>query len=120
MATLAALAALTIHGPWVVGILANNMWAGSERERVNPLTLHPLVKDNMAGGWFFSSRPVMTADGPLHGSDRWMGPVGGGIGRVFKDGDQPITPRVQLFNNVVRPTGAASRILQVQLRLPTT
>lgn len=118
---LAMLATVTREGAWVAGILANAMWAGSERERVNPLTLRPLVNGNMAGGWFFPSRPVMTADGPFHGSDRWMGPVGGGIGRVFKDSDQPIPPpRVQLFNNVVRPTGAASRILQVQLRLPTT
>lgn len=96
--------------------------AGSEEPRVNPQALHPLVSDNMAGGSLFSSRPVMTADGSLHGGDRWMGPVGGGIGRVFKCGDQPITPPGQLFTNVVRRAGAASWILQmpVQLRFPTT
>ncbi len=48
----------------------------------------------------------MTADWLLHGSDRWLVPLGGGIGRVFKLGDQPINARVQLFNNVVKPTGA--------------
>ena len=117
---LGMLAAVTRPGPWVAGVLANTMWAGSEEPRVNPQALHPLVKDNMAGGPLFSWRPVMTADGSFHGSDRWMAPVGGGIGRVFKDGDQPLTPRGQLFNNVVRHAGAASRILQVQLRLPTT
>ncbi len=36
-----ALDALTIQGPWVVGVLANNMWAGTEGERVNRLTLNP-------------------------------------------------------------------------------
>lgn len=119
---LAMLAVVTIQGPWVVGVLANTMWAGSEEPRVNQLTLHPLVNDTMAGGWFFSSRPVMSADGSLHGSDRWTSPIGGGIGRVFKCGDQPITPRGQLFTNVVRRAGAASWILQMpmQLRFPTT
>ncbi|MFG1321219.1 hypothetical protein [Xanthobacter autotrophicus] len=108
LAMLAMLAVVMIQGPWVVGVLANTMWAGSEEPRVNQLTLHPLVNDNMAGGWFFSSRPVMSADGSLRGSDRWTMPIGGGIGCVFKYGDQPITPRGQLFNNVVRHAGAAS------------
>lgn len=117
-----ALAALTIQGPWVVGVLANNMWAGSEGPRVNKLTLNPFVNYNMAGGWYLSSAPVMTADWLSHGSDRWTVPVGGGIGRVFKYNDQPINARVQVFNNVVRPAGAARWILQMQVQLlfPTT
>lgn len=112
-----ALAALTIQGPWVIGVLANNMWAGTEERRVNRLTLNPFVNYNMAGGWYLSSSPVMTADWLLPASDRWTVPVGGGIGRVFKYGDQPINARVQLFDNVVRGAGVGSWMLQVQVQL---
>jgi hypothetical protein len=34
---------------------------------------------------------------------QWTVPVGGGFGRVFKVGDQPIDASVQGFYNVVRP-----------------
>lgn len=117
-----ALAALTIQGPWVVGILANNMWAGSEGPRVNKLTLNPFINYNMAGGWYLSSAPVMTADWLSRSSDRWTIPIGGGIGRVFKFNDQPINARVQVFHNVARPAGAAKWTLQMQVQFlfPTT
>jgi hypothetical protein len=72
----------------------------------------------MAGGRYLSSSPVMTADGFLPGSDRWMVPVGGGLGRVFKYGDQPINARVQFFNNVVKPAGVGSWMLPIQVQLP--
>ena len=111
-----ALAALTIQGPWVVGILANNMWAGSEGPRVNKLTLNPFINYNMAGGWYLSSAPVMTADWLSRSSDRWTIPIGGGIGRVFKFNDQPINARVQVFHNVARPAGAAKWTLQMQVQ----
>ncbi|WP_426425573.1 hypothetical protein [Bradyrhizobium genosp. A] len=112
-----ALAALTIQGPWVVGVLANNMWAGTEGERVNRLTLNPFVNYNMAGGWYLSSSPVLTADWLAPTSQRWTVPIGGGIGRVFKVGEQAVNARVQLFDNVVRPINAASWILQMQVQL---
>lgn len=112
-----ALAALTIQGPWVVGFLANNMWAGSDGPHVNRLTLNPFINYNMAGGWYLSSAPVMTADWLASSGNRWLVPLGGGIGRVFKLDEQPINARVQVFNNVVRPTGAGSWILQLQVQL---
>jgi hypothetical protein len=111
-----AAAALTIQGPWVVGVLVNNVWAGTEGQRINRLTLNPFVNYNLPGGWYLSSSPVLTADWLATSSERWTVPIGGGIGRVFKVGDQPVNARVQVFNNVVRPTNAASWAVQFQIQ----
>jgi hypothetical protein len=38
--------------------------------------------------------------------NRWTVPVGGGIGRVFKVGNQPISSRLEAYYKLVRPDGA--------------
>jgi hypothetical protein len=38
---------------------------------------------------------------------QWTVPVGGGFGRVFRVGDQPISASIEAYYNAVRPTGAS-------------
>ena len=57
--------ALTIQGPWVLGVLVNNVWsfAGkSNRGPVNQMLLQPFVNYNLPGGWYLTSSPIITAD----------------------------------------------------------
>ncbi len=109
--------ALTIQGPWVAGIVANNVWAGSGNARVNELTLNPFVDYNLKNGWYFVSSPVITSNWVAKSGDRWTVPVGGGIGRLFKIGNQTVNARVQGLYNVARPDYAPSWQLQVQVQL---
>jgi hypothetical protein len=44
-------------------------------------------------------------------------PVGGGIGRVFRVGDQPINASIQAYYNAIRPTGAPAWSLRISLAL---
>jgi hypothetical protein len=114
-----AAVALTIQGPWVVGALVNNVWsfAGDRtRKDVNQLTIQPFVNYNLPGGWYLTSSPVITANWKAGSSDRWTVPVGGGFGRVFKLGDQPVNAQVAAYYNVVRPTGAADWQVRAQLQ----
>src|SRR6266542_3381127 len=111
-----AAAALTINGPWVVGVLANNVWAGSGSQRLNQMTLNPFVDYNLPGGWYLVSSDVITADWRAKSSDRWLVPLGGGVGRVFKIGSQPVNVRTQALYNVVRPDYAPSWQLQFQIQ----
>lgn len=60
-----AFVALTIQGPWVVGVLVNNgrSFAGkSNRSAVNAMTLQPFVNYNFRGGWYLTSSPIITAN----------------------------------------------------------
>jgi hypothetical protein len=104
-----------MHGPWVVGALVNNAWAGSGNDRLNEFTINPFVDFNLARGWYFVSSEIMTADW-TKSSNRWTVPFGMGIGRVFKVGPQRLNPRVQYFNNVERPTFAPTSQLQYQVQ----
>jgi len=52
----------------------------------------------------------------LHGQ-QWTVPVGGGFGRVFKLGDQPVNASINGYYNVERPTGAANWTLRTTLAL---
>ena len=112
--------ALTIEGPWVLGVLVNNVWsvAGkNNRNSVNAMTLQPFVNYNFAGGWYLTSSPIITANWETGHGDRWTVPVGGGFGRVFKIGEQPVNMQLAAYYNVARPTGAADWQLRAQVQL---
>jgi hypothetical protein len=111
-----AFALLTMKGPWVIGALANNVWAGTGRRRVNTLTLNPFVNYNLAKGWYVSSSPVLTSNWTAQSDNRWTVPIGGGVGRLFKLEGHPVNARVQLFTNAVRPDYAAKWTAQFQLQ----
>jgi hypothetical protein len=112
-----AAVALVIDGPWVVGSLANNVWAGSGKDRVNEMTINPFINYNVAHGWYVSYAPVITANWTARGENRWTVPLGGGFGRVFKIGTQGVNARIQILKDVVRPAYASSWQLQTQLQL---
>lgn len=109
---------LTMSGPWVIGTLANNIWsfAGpSDRSSVNQLTVQPFVNYNFDGGWFLQSSPLITANWLAASGDKWTVPLGGGVGRTFRIGAQPVTAILSNFYNVVRPTGGPEWNLRFQL-----
>ena len=108
---------LAIDGPWVVGALLNNVWAGSGEQRVNEMTLNPFVNYNLAKGWYVASTPVITSNWDRPSSQRWTVPVGGGVGRVFNVDGLHLNARLEVFRNIVRPTYAAATQIQAQLQL---
>jgi hypothetical protein len=111
-----AAAASAIKGPWLIGIIANNVWAGSGKERVNQMTLSPFIYYHLKDGWYFVSSPVITSNWAAASSDGWTVPVGGGIGRLFKIDNQAVNTRIQGLYNAARPDFAASWQLQVQVQ----
>jgi hypothetical protein len=111
-----AAAASAIKGPWLVGIIANNVWAGSGKERVNQMTLSPFIYYHLKDGWYFVSSPVITSNWAAASSDGWTVPVGGGIGRLFKINNQAVNTRIQGLYKAARPDFAASWQLQVQVQ----
>jgi hypothetical protein len=109
-------------GHWVIGLLANNQWSvggAPGRPSVNFLTTQYFINYNIPGGhgWFLTSSPIITADWTAAPGQQWTVPVGGGFGRVFKIGDQPIDASVQGFYNVVRPDNGPTWSLRVQVSL---
>jgi hypothetical protein len=108
--------ALTIQGPWVVGALANNVWAGSSVQTANMLTINPFVNYNFPGGWYLASAEIITANWRANSGQQWTVPLGGGIGRLFRVGQLPINARFQVLDNVVHPQDAPTWQLQFQIQ----
>lgn len=113
--------ALRIDGQWVYGALINNVWAGTQNNRVNQMTLQPFLNYNMPHGWYLTSSPVLTANWLASSGDTWTVPIGGGVGRLFKVGKLPVNAQVQAFYNVVRPNDGATWTMrfQIQALFPT-
>jgi hypothetical protein len=112
-----AIVGLYRQGHWLGGSLLSNEFAGVNHKHVNQMTLNPFLFFNMAHGWYFMSGPIITSDWTASRSTRWTVPVGGGGGRVFKVGQQPLNARTQFFNDVQTTTGGSDWQLQTQLQL---
>lgn len=111
--------ALTIQGSWVFGALVSNVWSvvGDDGAKdVSLGTLQYFVNYNMAGGWYMASQPVVTANWKAKNDQTWTIPVGGGLGRIFRFGKQPLDARVSAYYNVERPDKASDWTLQFQLK----
>ncbi|WP_084801622.1 outer membrane protein [Bradyrhizobium sp. Ec3.3] len=112
--------ALVTPGHWVIGVLVNNQWSiggNPLRPPVNEFLAQPFINYNMAHGWYLTSSPVITANWLAPSDQRWTVPIGGGFGRIFKIGDQPVSANIAGYYNVVRPTGAPNWQLRAELSL---
>jgi len=94
---------LTMPGQWVVGTLVSQIWDISGDDDIDFLTVQPFVNYNFEGGWYATSSPIITANGEADSSDEWTVPVGGGFGRIFRVGEQPLNAQMQAFYNVEKP-----------------
>jgi len=110
---------LTMPEPWVLGVLARNIWsfAGDDnRADVNQLLVQPFVNYNMADGWYLTSSPIVTANWEASNDERWTVPIGGGVGKIFKIGSQPVNASVQSYYNIETPTFGPDWSLRLQLQ----
>jgi hypothetical protein len=105
------------QGHWLGGSLIGNQFAGVNNKHINQMTINPFLFYNLPRGWYLFSSPVITADWTASRSDRWTVPVGGGLGRVFRVGKQPLNARTEFLNNVRTTNGGSDWQMQVQLQL---
>jgi hypothetical protein len=112
--------ALTVHGPWVLGTLINNLWsfAGeSDRRDVNQMLIQPFVNYNLPHAWYVVTAPIITADWEADSDDRWTVPIGAGVGKIVRIGKLPVNAQASAYYNVERPDNAAEWQLRIQIQL---
>jgi len=100
--------ALVMPGSWVLGTLVTQLWSVAglpNRPNVSSFLVQPFVNYNLKGGWAITSAPIMTSNANLPGT-KWTVPVGGGVAKTFKDGDQLMQITALYYTNVVRPLAA--------------
>lgn len=115
-----AAVALAMPGRWVVGMLVQNVWSvagdGSVDE-VNSFMLQPFANYNLDGGWYLNTSPVITADWDKDSGERWTVPLGLGIGRLVRYGQQPVDYRLAAYSNIEGPDFGSDWSLQLTVKL---
>ena len=106
-------------GPTVIGLvqpgwgtyggLVRHLWsfAGEDNRRdVNQSLIELFVNYNLDKGWYLISDSVITVDWEIKSGDKVTLPLGGGFGKIFQVGNQPMNARVEAYYNAIRPDGA--------------
>ena len=76
------------------------------------------INYNYPSGWYLTSAPIITANWEADSGNQWTVPFGGGVGKVFAIGRQPLNINTQVFYNVDKPTFGAR--MAVALADPAT
>jgi hypothetical protein len=100
-----AAVALVMPGHFVMGMLFTQLWsfAGqANRPQISNALFQPFVNYNLAGGWSLSTSPNIVANWTATQS-KWAVPLGGGIAKTFKAGDQPMQLSLSFYTYVARP-----------------
>ena len=108
-----------MHNHWVIGGLVNNLWSfsgDSDREDVNQFLFQYFINYNMAEGWYLTSSPAITANWEAESDNQWTVPFGGGLGKIFRIGKQPMNAQLQAFYNVEVPEEGPDWTLRFQLQ----
>lgn len=96
-------------GDWTLGAVAGHVWSVAgpgDRASVSRTSLEYFVIRNLADNWYVNTSPTIVADWNAPAKDRWLIPVGAGIGRLVNVGNTPVDISAGLYRNVSRPEGA--------------
>ena len=99
---------------WNFGVLGGQRWsfAGSgNAPDVNQLLIRGAIRRELRNEWYFVSAPMIVANWDAPG-EKWIVPVGGGIGRRFTLGGHPWAFSFQGYYNAVRPDGAPDWVIR--------
>ncbi len=113
-----AFVGLKMDGPWVYGGLVTQLWScyGNDPE-VNTTVIQPFISYNLKDGWYLSTAPIITANWSEGDSDnRWTIPIGGGIGKVFRVGKQPVNASLRAYHNIESPRSGSDWQLQFSIQ----
>jgi hypothetical protein len=110
---------LRIQGHWLFGSLVQNLFsiAGpTGRPDVNQMLMQPFVNYNLPHKWYLTSSPIITANWEVKPDERWVVPVGGGLGKIVHFRKLPVNIYTQFFRNVQRPDGTSSWSARFQMQ----
>ncbi len=104
-------------GPWTLGAFGGQVWSfagDGKRDDVSQLIIRGAVRRQLQNNWYFVSAPLITANWNAAGQ-KWLLPLGGGFGKVFKVDSNPWALSLQGYYNVIKPDGAPNWAIRLTL-----
>ncbi|MBV8637193.1 MAG: neuromedin U [Candidatus Eremiobacteraeota bacterium] len=111
-----AVVGLVLPGPWVIGMLATQLWSFTGRAgapSVDSGLFQPFVNYNLKGGWSLTTAPIITVNYTAPGNQKWAVPIGGGGGKTFKIGDQTMQINMFYYTFIQRPITSPQTNLRI-------
>lgn len=110
---------------WTLGVLASHLrsFAGdSNRAAVHYSTLQFQVTHNFWRNWYLTSSPTTLADWTAPSDERWLMPVGLGVGNVFSIGHRHFGGELSAYYSLIHPrtTPYAKWVFSLQLTFART
>lgn len=105
-------------GPWNLGGIAGQRWsfAGqSSRPDLNALIIRGAFRRQLPSGWYLVSAPIITANWDASSSERWLVPIGGGLGKRFQINSRRWASSLQAYYNAIKPDAAPDWALRLQV-----
>lgn len=99
---------------WNLGFIAGQRWsfAGTDsRDDVSQLLIRGAIRRQLPDDWYFVYAPLITANWQNEG-EKWLVPVGGGIGRTFSINKYPWAWSIQGYYNAIKPDTAPDWVLR--------
>lgn len=101
-------AVMLVYQPeqWTVSLEMQQIWSvigSSGREDVSQMIIQPTVYYNFSQGWYLLSDLQMVANWRSNTEQRWTVPIGAGVGKLFKLGNNAINSRLEAYYNPVTP-----------------
>ncbi len=107
-------------GPWNIGAFGGQTWSfagDDDRSDVSQLIVRGAIRRQLPNNWYFVSAPIITANWNAAGQ-KWLVPLGGGFGKVFRVHSAPWALSLQGYYNVVKPVGAPDWSARLSLIAP--
>lgn len=108
-------------GPWSIGMLGGNQWSyagDGKRGDINQLMVRGAIRRQLDNNWYLVSGPVITSNWDAKSGERWMVPLGGGIGKVLQSGSTSWAVSLQAYANVIKPDGAPDWVVRFAFAVP--
>lgn len=106
------------NGPWNIGFFGGNQKsiAGSgARPDVDQLLIRGAIRRKLSDDWFLISAPVITANWKAQSGQKWVVPLGGGVGRRLGPESRPWAISVQGYVNAIKPDGAPDWLMRLSI-----
>lgn len=106
---------LIMPGHIVTGVLVSQIWsfAGQvNRPNISSALMQPFFNYNLKDGWALSTAPIITANWTA-AQNKWAVPLGGGIAKTFKMGDQLMQLTALYYTYVARQAASPQTNLRV-------
>jgi hypothetical protein len=106
---------VVMPGSFVMGALVTQLWSFAGKTAsppVNSGAIQPFINYNLKGQWALSTSPILAVNFNAPGNQKWSIPLGGGVTKTFKLGDQPMQLGIFYYTYVERPITTPQNFLR--------